>query len=107
MVKKSLLIFADRGVIVTVAHDAINLSGDIAATNIADYCAVAALHVGRMLTKPIVVFDGGLNATILRYLDAHPLKERTWIAKILLIFGGCTFPEMQMEGLLADDLRSG
>lgn len=106
-VQQLLLELSDGRVVVAVADDPIDGAGDIAAANVADDRSVFALEVWCLVAQPVVVFDGCLDPTILGYFDPHCLEELPRVPEKLLVLCGCAFPEVNVEWLISDDLRSG
>ncbi|WP_156432439.1 hypothetical protein [Burkholderia sp. MSMB1498] len=102
-VQELFLEFADRRMIVAVAHDAIDGARDVAAAHVADDRSVCALQPRRMLTDPIVIFDGRLDSAVVRNVYSDLRQKVARMGQIFEIFVRRAFPKMNMERFVAND----
>ena len=63
------------GMVVAVANNTVDLSGDVASPDITNNRAICAAERVSMGANPIVVFYGRFDTTVLWNSDAHSRKE--------------------------------
>src|SRR5262249_53892973 len=73
--KELLLELPYARVIVSIADDSVNATGDVAAAYIANDSSIGCGEPARMLLKPIVILDGGFDPAIGRDVHAHLRQE--------------------------------
>ena len=107
IVEQCLLVFAYGGMIMTVADDPVDATRHVSTADVANNRSITTVQPRSMLTEPIMIFDGGLDAAVLGDLDPHFLQECPRLANKRSIFARRALPKVHVEWFVANDLRPG